>query len=384
MDKPKGPTELWGFEFGTVGGLSRAGFRPSDFATGTKVTVTAYANRDMAKHTGSANRLILPDGRDVSGSGIAGTAPSDAPPGAGGPPPVLAVLLRALAVRLPVRVLRSFPRIAPTTSSTTENEVGDHVSSYWKCRDDHVVAGRDGVLGRQGWWPECEQLFARHRPGALGSTWADAGKMPDLFSGMWMTFSGMVEGDEKLNVPYTAKAQKFVDAYKPKRDIPYAEEGCQSPGLPIAMRTGPIKFTYAPGLISIYMQAVGHTRFIRMNEKQGKTSPKYYGNSVGHWEGDTLVVETADFLPEITFQYGVGKGLPPEGTIGTAGLPARSSRRWSSRRWSSRRCLSRWSSWRSGWSRSSASRLRSSRRGSRWCRSWRSGSSVEGHLGTAW
>ena len=54
--------------------------------------------------------------------------------------------------------------------------------------------------------------------------------MPDLFSGMWMTFSGMVEGDAKLNVPYTAKAQKYVDAYKPKRDIPYAEEGCQSPG----------------------------------------------------------------------------------------------------------------------------------------------------------
>jgi hypothetical protein len=48
----------------------------------------------------------------------------------------------------------------------------------------------------------------------------------------------------------------------------------------------------------------------------GKTSPKYYGNSVGHWEGDTLVVETSDFLPEITFQYGVGKGLPNAGTVG--------------------------------------------------------------------
>jgi hypothetical protein len=156
---------------------------------------------------------------------------------------------------------------------------------------------------------------------ALGSTWADATKMPDLFSGMWMTFSGMVEGDAKLNVPYTAKAQKLVSSYKPKRDIPYAQEGCMSPGLPISMRTGPIKFTYAPGLISIYMEAVGHTRFIRMNQEMGKTSPKYYGNSVGHWEGDTLVVETADFLPEITFQYGVGKGLPPEGTIGTGNLP---------------------------------------------------------------
>ena len=154
----------------------------------------------------------------------------------------------------------------------------------------------------------------------LGSSWADAAKMPDLFSGTWMTFSGFVEGDKKLNVPYTAKAQKYVASYKHKRDIPYAQDGCMSPGLPIAMRTGPIKFTYAPGLISIYMQAVGHTRFIRMNQAMGKTSPKYYGNSVGHWEGDTLVVETKDFLQEITFQYGIGEPLPPLDTIGTANL----------------------------------------------------------------
>jgi len=146
---------------------------------------------------------------------------------------------------------------------------------------------------------------------ALGSTWGDAVKMPDLFSGMWMTLSSMIESDEKLNVPFTPKAQKYVNAYKFRRDIPYAQEGCMSPGLPIAMRSGPIQFTYSPGLISIYMQGVGHTRFIRMNQEMGKTSPKYYGNSVGHWDGDTLVVETTDFLPEITFQYGVGKGLPP-------------------------------------------------------------------------
>jgi hypothetical protein len=95
VEKPQGGTELWGFEFGTVGGLSRAGFRPSDFAQGTKVSVTAYSNRDLQKHTASANRLVLPDGRDVTGAGIAGTAPAGAPPpgagypppGAGGPPP---------------------------------------------------------------------------------------------------------------------------------------------------------------------------------------------------------------------------------------------------------------------------------------------------------
>jgi hypothetical protein len=155
---------------------------------------------------------------------------------------------------------------------------------------------------------------------ALGSSWADAAKMPDLFSGMWMTFGGMVEDDPRRNVPFTAEAQKYVDAYKQKRDIPYAQEGCTSPGLPISMRAGPVKFLYTPGLIAIYMQSVGDTRFIRMNQPQGATSPKYYGNSVGHWEGDTLVVETVDFLSDISFQYGVGKPLPKENTIGSASL----------------------------------------------------------------
>ncbi len=170
----------------------------------------------------------------------------------------------------------------------------------------------------------CAADKAGDQTGALGSSWADAGKMPDLFSGMWMTFTPMVEADAKLDVPYTAKAQKYVAAYKFRRDIPYAEDGCMTPGLPIGMRSGPIKFTYAPGLISIYMQGVGHTRFIRMNQPMGKTSPKYYGNSVGHWEGDTLVIETADFLPEITFQYGIGKGLPDDGTSGPGvGAPRR-------------------------------------------------------------
>jgi hypothetical protein len=157
--------------------------------------------------------------------------------------------------------------------------------------------------------------------GVLGSAWADAARMPDLFTGTWWNFSSFVEGDAKLNVPFTATAQRYVDAFRHKRDIPYAEDGCKSPGLPIAMRLGGgIKFTFAPGLISIYMQSVSDTRFVKMNEKHGKTSPKFYGNSVGHWEGDTLVVETVDFLPGITFQYGVGKPLPPEETRGTFNL----------------------------------------------------------------
>jgi hypothetical protein len=87
------------------------------------------------------------------------------------------------------------------------------------------------------------------------------------------------------------------------------------------MRIGAQKFTFSPGLISIYMGTVAHTRFISLNKQisdLGPTQPKYYGNSVGRWEGDTLVVETVNFVPEITFQYGVGTPLPPAPTVGVA------------------------------------------------------------------
>jgi hypothetical protein len=155
----------------------------------------------------------------------------------------------------------------------------------------------------------------------LGSAIGDITKMPDLFTGTWGTMAGFVEDNEKLVPPFTPKAQKYVDAYQHKRDIPYAEDGCRTPGLPLAMRIGGgLKFSYSPGLISIYMGTMGNTRFIRMNQPMGPTSPRYYGNSVGHWEGDTLVVETADFVPEVTFQYGVGKPLPDADTVGTVGL----------------------------------------------------------------
>jgi hypothetical protein len=88
VPKSAGSQELWGFEFGSVSGLARSGFRPADFPTGTKVTVTAYANRAIEKHTASSHRLVLADGRVVGGPDASGTAPGSSPPGpAGSPPP---------------------------------------------------------------------------------------------------------------------------------------------------------------------------------------------------------------------------------------------------------------------------------------------------------
>jgi hypothetical protein len=88
VNKSNGANELWGFEFGTVSGLARAGFRPSDFPQGTKVTVTANVNRDPSRHTGSSSKLVLvASGRTVGGAEALGSVPTGGParPPGGGP-----------------------------------------------------------------------------------------------------------------------------------------------------------------------------------------------------------------------------------------------------------------------------------------------------------
>jgi hypothetical protein len=96
VKKSNGANELWGFEFGTVSGLARAGFRPSDFPTGAKVTVTAHVNRDPTRHTGSSSKLVLANGRVIGGAEALGSVPggpggpgpgAPAYGGTGGPPP---------------------------------------------------------------------------------------------------------------------------------------------------------------------------------------------------------------------------------------------------------------------------------------------------------
>jgi hypothetical protein len=142
-------------------------------------------------------------------------------------------------------------------------------------------------------------------PSGLGSNWEDASKMPDYFSGMWMSRGGMV--DSAVQVGYTEKAKAYMAKYKPSKDLPYAGIGCKTPGMPIIQRSGtPLKFQFTPGLLSIYIENASMTRFIHLNAKHREDSdPTFLGESVGHFEGDTLVVDTVNFRKDILFQYGL-------------------------------------------------------------------------------
>ncbi len=148
-----------------------------------------------------------------------------------------------------------------------------------------------------------------------GSSWADITKLPDFFGGNWQSATWMLDGPSK--VPYTDQAQAYIARYKPIEDLPLAGVNCRTPGMPIVQRAGsPLKFFYQPGMIAIYIENSSMTRFIKLNaQHSARPNPTYLGESVGHFEGDTLVVDSVGFVDEIALQYGVLPGHDKEPMI---------------------------------------------------------------------
>ena len=137
----------------------------------------------------------------------------------------------------------------------------------------------------------------------LGSSWADVTSMPDFFSGSWQSIRSFL--DVANDTPFTPEAQAHIAQYKGIEDIPFAGPGCPTPGMPIVQRLGsPLKFFYEPGMIAIYIENSSMTRFIRLNGTHPeRPNPSYLGDSIGHFEGDTLVVESISFADDMQIQY---------------------------------------------------------------------------------
>ena len=67
------------------------------------------------------------------------------------------------------------------------------------------------------------------------------------------------------------------------------------PGVPVLMLGGPypIQILETAGQVTMLFEEQNHFRVIRLNGKHpADPDPSYLGDSIGHWEGDTLVVDT--------------------------------------------------------------------------------------------
>jgi hypothetical protein len=126
-------------------------------------------------------------------------------------------------------------------------------------------------------------------------------------SGVWWatTYSPKIQLQGGGDLPYTqagkAAYDKNIAALKSGEMIDAARRFCVPDGVPRILATPyPLEFIQTPGQTTIINELNHAIRIVAMDKPLPKDEelipyPYYDGHSAGHWEGDTLVIETAGF-----------------------------------------------------------------------------------------
>ena len=138
-----------------------------------------------------------------------------------------------------------------------------------------------------------------NRGGGLGGTNVDPTAQAGRSSSERQTNEG---------APYQEWAAKKVIESFNKRAIDDPTSRCLPPGVPRVFSVGlfPIQFSHTADQVVILYEYLNVFRVIPMGTQHPEDlEPSYLGDSVGHWEGDTLVVDVTSFNDK-TWLIGAG------------------------------------------------------------------------------
>ncbi len=136
--------------------------------------------------------------------------------------------------------------------------------------------------------------------------------LPD-FSGIWgsdRAALGQLGPPQRPQL--TPAAQAALDAFRKKQQeegvSQFAQAHCLPPGMPSVMNQPyPIEIAFQPDKVTIFAEAYAQQRRIYTDGRELPEDPDllFNGTSVGHWEGDTLVVDTVGFSPLTNLTMGI-------------------------------------------------------------------------------
>jgi len=165
-------------------------------------------------------------------------------------------------------------------------------------------------------------------PGGYNAFWLDPGTKLAVINGEVRT--SFIVDPANGKIPYTPAGLKAFAAARASMNFDGPEsralgERCLvgfgstsgPPMLPDVYNNN-YQIVQTPDAVMIQVEMVHDARVIRIN---GKHLPKnitpWLGDSIGHWEGDTLVVETTNLNPGQKAHYGIKQRfyLPPTGKV---------------------------------------------------------------------
>jgi hypothetical protein len=137
-------------------------------------------------------------------------------------------------------------------------------------------------------------------------------RIPD-WSGVWVnrgsiSFDPSVPRAQPANPPYNAEyAAKYKErlaALARGEAIADPTADCVLPGTPRNMNMPyPFEILHTPGRVTLLMESMHDVRRIFTDGRKHPSDlePTYNGHSIGHWEGDVLVVDTVGLRADTVF-----------------------------------------------------------------------------------
>ena len=158
------------------------------------------------------------------------------------------------------------------------------------------------------------QLPGRAQPGPSEKSVVPPKAAPRLpggrvdFSGVWRPGDIFLIEDISLGlkkgetVPLKPAAEALMKTHESKDD---PEANCLPTGVP---RHAPYPWKFVENGGTLYILFEGNIHSFRQVFMDGRPHPKglnptWYGHSIGHWEGDTLVIDTVGFNDKFWFDF---------------------------------------------------------------------------------
>jgi hypothetical protein len=163
---------------------------------------------------------------------------------------------------------------------------------------------------------------ATNRPPTL-KDWQALAKLPD-FGGVWTPVISDQVAQERTNPPpWTPQIAKQIEHMyaeeKAGRPFPVIDH-CFPTGMPSYMLIthNAFELLVTPGRVTLLGEGDGNR--LRRIYTDGRPhpadpDPSFHGHSIGHWDGQTLVVDTIAVLPQVFLAVNEAVGVPNNGDM---------------------------------------------------------------------
>ena len=162
-------------------------------------------------------------------------------------------------------------------------------------------------------------------PAPTAADWAAIAQLPD-WSGVWTPNISDQNAQIKGNpVPWKPEVQKVIDRLEAEEKAGRPKGlwvDCLPHGMPgwMIKSHNALEILFTPGRVTFLGEVDGNR--LRRIYTDGRPhpddpDPSFHGHSIGHWEGDTLVVDTVGVLPQTYLAVSEAVGVPNGGELHT-------------------------------------------------------------------